>query len=218
MPKRINIIGEQYGRLTVLKEVEQIGYERRFLCKCICGNEKIVGMSQLRTGKTKSCGCLNKEITSQKNTRDLTGKRFGKLTVIGRSKEKHQTQTKAIWQCKCDCGNTLDVLSTYLTSGDTTSCGCHRKQLGIELQQNNKKNFWNDGVFSPILKSKRRSDNTTGVKGVSLNRRNGKYRAQISIKGKKIYLGEYPTIEQAAKAREAGEEKYHSPYLEDRND
>lgn len=58
---------------------------------------------------------------------DLTGQRFGRLTVIkrnGSSKDK-----RAMWMCKCDCGNTITVIGKYLLNGDTQSCGCIRKEL-----------------------------------------------------------------------------------------
>ncbi|AWP37755.1 hypothetical protein CYJ15_12575 [Heyndrickxia coagulans] len=216
--KRIDITGQRFGRLVAIREVEPIGYARRYLCKCDCGKEKIVRMNQLRTGKTKSCGCLNREVTSKKNTVNLTGKRFGKLTVTGRSNKKHDTQTKAIWHCRCDCGNEIDVLSTYLTSGEVKSCGCHRREIGKNLQKYNAEHLQKDGVFIPILKSKVRSDSSTGIKGVTLNRKSGKYRASLTIKGKRIYLGEYESIENAAKARKAGEEKYFRPYLEENDE
>jgi len=52
---------------------------------------------------------------------DFTGKRFGRLTVIARSK------TQYCWICKCDCGKTIDVKHGNLQSGHTKSCGCLSK-------------------------------------------------------------------------------------------
>lgn len=211
MNKKIDITGDRYGRLFVIKEVEPNGYLRRWLCQCDCGNQKIVAMNQLRTGKTRSCGCLNRKITSTKNSVDLTGQRFGKLTVVKRSSKKNG---RVVWLCQCDCGKTVNVVSSYLTNGDTVSCGCRHAEIGEELQKYNINNLTKDGVFTPVLKSKIRADNTTGVKGVTYNRRTKKYRAQIKVKGKRYYLGEYPTLEEARKAREEGEKRYHLPFLE----
>lgn len=57
------MIGEQFGRLTVISFVGRDKYRNKFyLCKCKCGTEKIIFRSSLKTGATKSCGCLNKEI------------------------------------------------------------------------------------------------------------------------------------------------------------
>ena len=54
-------------------------------------------------------------------TVDLTGQRFGKLFVDGYAGSRNG---RSVWHCKCDCGNTIDVFSSYLTTGDTKSCGC----------------------------------------------------------------------------------------------
>ena len=56
---------------------------------------------------------------------DLTGKRFGKLTVIRR--EGTNKRGLATWLCQCDCGNTKTVCGRELVVGDTKSCGCSRR-------------------------------------------------------------------------------------------
>lgn len=61
--------------------------------------------------------------------RDLIGRRFGRLVVIEKLPSK---KGKSVWRCKCDCGNIKDVPSTYLTSGDTKSCGCLFKEKSKE--------------------------------------------------------------------------------------
>jgi len=61
--------------------------------------------------------------------KDITGKRFGRLVVTGRSdNEKHKVR----WICKCDCGNETIVTADSLLSGKTKSCGCLRKRVGEE--------------------------------------------------------------------------------------
>ena len=58
---------------------------------------------------------------------DLTGQKFGKLTVIQRAKS---TNKNAKWLCRCDCGNCSTVFGADLRSGRTQSCGCiHSEQL-----------------------------------------------------------------------------------------
>lgn len=56
---------------------------------------------------------------------DLTGLRFGKLTVIRRA-ELDTKSGNAKWVCKCDCGNISTVIGSKLRSGHTKSCGCNR--------------------------------------------------------------------------------------------
>jgi hypothetical protein len=59
----------KYGLLTLINEVEPLYNKkvRRFLCKCECGNEKIIHLTNLNNGSTKSCGCLNKLLVSKRN-------------------------------------------------------------------------------------------------------------------------------------------------------
>ena len=57
---------------------------------------------------------------------DLTGKRFGRLTVVERSSEKRKRRG-TFWVCKCDCGNVVVVPRCHLIDGHTKSCGCYHK-------------------------------------------------------------------------------------------
>ena len=59
--------------------------------------------------------------------KDLTGQRFGRLTVIKRV--KNNKYGKAMWLCQCECGNTKEIYSYSLTSGKSKSCGCLHKEL-----------------------------------------------------------------------------------------
>lgn len=212
--KLIDLTGDRYGRLVVVEESERKGYSRRWKCRCDCGNETIVHMSSLRSGNTTSCGCFQRERTSQTNFSDLSGKQFGRLTALEATFRKGR---RVYWSCKCECGNDREVSADRLLQGVTKSCGCLRTDEGNALQKYNKDNLTKDGVFTPILRRKVRSDNQSGVKGVhKRTRKNGSvyYEAYIKIKGKSHYLGSRPTAEEAAKLRKVGEEKYHKPYLQ----
>ena len=62
--------------------------------------------------------------------KNLVGKQFGRLTVIeraGKDKFRH-----VIWKCKCECGNYINIVGYSLERGQTTSCGCYRKEKSIE--------------------------------------------------------------------------------------
>lgn len=59
------IPGERFSKLVVLKEVFREGKGRWVLCKCDCGNEKIVSLSNLRQGNVKSCRCLLHNATTK---------------------------------------------------------------------------------------------------------------------------------------------------------
>jgi len=59
---------------------------------------------------------------------DLTGKRFGKLTVLSESSNRNSNGA-VIWLCKCDCGKTKEIVSQSLIRGLTTSCGCYGNSM-----------------------------------------------------------------------------------------
>lgn len=120
-PARLDLTGERYGMLTVVSETSRVGKHRRYICRCDCGNEVPVKVDSLRSGNTKSCGCL-KSKTPPPKFKDLTGKRYGRLVVIERSYEKARNN-HSFWLCKCDCGNTRIADSADLHNGVTTNCG-----------------------------------------------------------------------------------------------
>lgn len=66
----IDITGNKYGRLTVIS-FQKTGKDRsaKWLCKCDCGNECVVDGYRMRSGKTKSCGCLSSETARKKATK-----------------------------------------------------------------------------------------------------------------------------------------------------
>jgi len=61
---------------------------------------------------------------------NLAGVKFGRLTAIGIAFRKNGA---IHWQCKCDCGNEPAVRGRDLTSGDTRSCGCLRRDVAREM-------------------------------------------------------------------------------------
>lgn len=72
---------------------------------------------------------------------DLTGKTFGRLTVVERAENDKWNKTQ--WKCKCSCGNINIVLGHSLRCGDTKSCGCLRTEILA------KGNFVHGMVYSP---------------------------------------------------------------------
>lgn len=68
MSKLIDLTGQRFGRLVVIKRNGSDGNRNAtWDCCCDCGNKTVVSGSELRRGRTKSCGCLVKELTSQIN-------------------------------------------------------------------------------------------------------------------------------------------------------
>lgn len=109
------------------------GHNIYWICQCDCGNLVSVNTcnlrSSIRENRNASCGKCHAQI------KDLTGQKFGKLTVLGIDEDKPSTREngwKVSWLCKCDCGNIISVYGTNLTRNHTTSCGCRSRSIGEE--------------------------------------------------------------------------------------
>lgn len=133
MGKALDLTNQRFGRLIAIQPTK----ERRnnsiiWKCQCDCGKICYTSASNLRTGGTKSCGCLKQEKDKQPkgNVINLIGKKFGHLTVI--SRQGSDKRGEALWKCECDCSahNHLIVLGSNLRTGHTTSCGCERRSKG----------------------------------------------------------------------------------------
>lgn len=70
MKRRLDLTGQRFGRLTVLRPAENIGGKPAWVCRCDCGEEAIVKDYHLRYGQTRSCGCLHRK--SKENPLGLT--------------------------------------------------------------------------------------------------------------------------------------------------
>ena len=125
MPKAQNLIGNKYGKLTVLSKTDErkhgyVVYE----CLCDCGNHHKVTSYALKSGNIKSCGCSKKETLSIKAESQMIGKKFGLLTVIGKDEMNKSPNGSYKWLCQCECGNTCSVSTQNLKQNKTQSCGC----------------------------------------------------------------------------------------------
>lgn len=106
----------------------------QWLCKCDCGNEKVIDQALLISGSTNSCGCLNKERGALRR-KDLTGQRFGRLVVIeyAGSRVTPNGTHKSLWKCRCDCGKETVIQGDDLKCGTSQSCGCLKLERTTEL-------------------------------------------------------------------------------------
>lgn len=118
LPNRfINIKGEQYNNLKVLYLVGFKNKRSEWLCQCLnCGKYTIINSHNLRTGHSKSCGCL----ISEKLRTDLTGKTFNFLKVLRYDKSINENP---YWIVEClNCGKIYSVCGDSLKR--QISCGC----------------------------------------------------------------------------------------------
>lgn len=111
-----DLTGKVFGSLTILGKY---GPEH-WSCLCKCGKMHIAGHYNLIKGSTTSCGC-------SRNIKLINiGDKFGSLTVVEgpflKNSRKH-------YLCTCICGKSTVVSHRPLLVGDTTSCGCYRKEV-----------------------------------------------------------------------------------------
>lgn len=129
MPK-IDLTNKSYEFFTVYERNEertkQNGRNVFWNCKCVCGNIFVATTSDIIRGVRKSCGCKKKELLSQAHLQDITGQRFGRLTVLYRdlSHQYNHKKPRTYWMCQCDCGNIVSVERQHLVCRGQKSCGC----------------------------------------------------------------------------------------------
>lgn len=130
MPNKIDLTGQRFGRLLVFEEAERNEWCKvMWRCQCDCGIIKVISGCDLRSGRTKSCGCLGKERVSKANRIDITGQRFGRYLVLESAYSKNG---RIYWKCLCDCGTMKIVSGKLLRNGTTKSCGCLMRERTSE--------------------------------------------------------------------------------------
>ena len=148
MTRREDLTGRRFGRLTV---VEFYGYDRRgrtqWLCKCDCGNTKVVRAFDLKGGKVVSCGCYWKERLVEYNTKHNMCNTHPKLY------HEHYTMIKRCYDKNCNnysrygargikvCDRWRDDIHNFY---DDVSILPHFEEDGYSLDR-----IDNDGDYTP---------------------------------------------------------------------
>jgi len=140
--KSTDLIGKTFERLTILN-IFRKGEKKRICCECqcICGNIKIIPYDGIKSGHTKSCGCLQKERIREAKFINLIGERSGKIRAtkcVGQNKNK-----AFLWSYICDCGKEGIVSSSNFRN--IKSCGCTRREKTAQRNRANaglNKNCW----------------------------------------------------------------------------
>jgi len=131
-----DLIGKKFNKLTVIGYAYKQRGRHFWNCLCDCGNVKAICQDEFKRGKTKSCGCHKH---TWKKLIDISGQKFGRLTAI-RFLRKNKSQY--YWECKCDCGNVVEIDSGRLRSGATKSCGCLRSDVSKENVKKAQSSRW----------------------------------------------------------------------------
>lgn len=204
-----NLIGRKYGKLTV---VELLGSDtqgqRQWRCRCDCGGTRIVTTGNLNAGRTTNCGC--------KKSPDLTGKVFGRLTVLERSDKRvsRGQRTVPTWRCRCECGAIVEKATDILTNDDVSMClDCAQKYTAAIARKS--AGFVGGTQVTKLRNMSPNAANTSGVRGVYFEKRTNTWRARLKFKGKIMSFGSYVRFEDAVLARKEAEQLYFGEFLEE---
>ena len=219
MSRRKDETGNVYGRLTVISyggtEVKPSGQKfSTWICLCECGEQTTVAASALRQGATQSCGCFHKERSIESNT---THGDAGKTAynawcsmrarcLIPTSSGYSDYGGRGI----TICDRWVDEKDGYLNFlGDM---GEPPKSTSLD-RINNDGNYypencrWADKSTQNFNRHKLKR-NTSGRTGVTYVKSRDRWRAEILLNYKRIYLGQFLHKEDAILARESAELKY----------
>lgn len=215
MIKTDDLTGNVYGRLTVLNREEDKGREHTWLCRCECGNTKIIRGPGLKYGRVKSCGCFRKDITAKRSTKHgLSDSRFyriwcGMKTRCNNPNDKfyHIYGGKGIyfdngWE---EFNNFKeDMYDSYLR---------HVKDFGeshTTLDRiDSSKGYTKDNCrWATPLEQVKNRNYKSGHVGVNRDSNNEGWVATIGVDYKLKYLGYFKDKEDAVKARKEAELKY----------
>lgn len=132
--RAIDVTGMIFGRLSVACRSQfRPGF---WSCVCSCGNKTETTATKLKSGHTRSCGCLTREghaDRGRRRTKDRTGNRYGRWLVVGYAGSTIVTpgrsKSEASWLCRCDCGVEKVVRGGNLHNGSSKSCGCLAREM-----------------------------------------------------------------------------------------
>ena len=235
MGKFVDLTGLVFGRLTVLERVDDYvspnGHHNAcWLCECSCINHTkiVVAGYQLKTGNTKSCGCLKRERIIKQN---IARKKYNDYEIQEDYVIMYTTKGEPFFVDLEDFWKVRTVLwhkdvQGYIVSSNGEKI--HRLIMdcpnglevdhvhGVQTRNDNRKYNLRVGTHgenqmnSPVY-----SSNTSGVTGVYKGKRGHGWYAVINRDGKSIYLGQCDTFEEAVQRRKKAEEKYFGEWSYD---
>ena len=219
MGKKLDLVGQVFARLTVIKKgsgyVSPTSTKTTWICECSCGNTKEIVGASLRNGTTTSCGCYNKEI--------------GRLRKSNLKHGACRTPEYQAWvNAKKRCYDKKDKTYDYYGGRGITMCPewindfqafynyIGKRKPGESLDRINPNGNYEPGNVrwaTPSVQSinqRKYSNNKSGHKGIYWNKQTSKWIAEITVNNKKAYLGSFFDIKDAINVRMKAEEKYHN--------
>ena len=228
MGKFIDVTGQRFGRLTVIERAPDhvtAGGHKHVVwkCQCDCGNITYVQSGSLRRGEIVSCGCYLKEIVKVINKKYNRFERHEDYVIGYTSKgepfivdsEDYEKIKDICWSKNnygylCGWLNGKHVpLARFLLNPPDGMVVDHKNH---RLEDNRRCNLRVVSVSENAMNEVRRSDNTSGAKGVSWKKAYRKWTTNINVDGKQIFLGNYDRRRDAIRARKTAEDKLHGQF------
>lgn len=220
--------GARFGLLTVIREEPA---RRRgavhWQCACDCGVQPVVSGSNLRRGKTRSCGCLRKAPRAKKPKEELTAEKARELlsydpgtgVLTWRAPRSHNVKPGDT--TGCPMGNYLGLaigrrtyrahrIAWLIYHGEWPSGQIDH--VDGDFRNNRIANLRLADCSQNGANSRRPKNNTSGHKGVTWRKSLGKWQAHIGVRGKKLHLGFYDTSEEAAAAYRRAAREYFGQF------
>lgn len=226
MPKQYNLIGERFGKLTVvgLYGKDKAG-NLTWNCLCDCGNNRIETTHTLVSGKVVNCGCERKKY-------DIKPKKGNEYVIVDEIAYVKMMTSDKVMLCDADDWEqwkqyywniSKDGYVRAFVDGKTVVYHHHlldakdgyvRDHINRNRLDNRKCNLRYATFHANSLNKSISKVNTSGYCGVAYEKRIGKWRTYIYFNNKMIHIGYYDNQEDAIKARKEAETKYHKPILE----
>lgn len=126
-PSDGDLTGQVFSDLTVIAR-GPVGHRRnrRWICRCVCGNETTATTVRLKNGGKKSCGCLR----SARGRIEMIGKQFGWLRVLATAPSRRRgSKLRVMYRVLCTrCGKETEAHGDSMRNGASVSCGCYRDE------------------------------------------------------------------------------------------
>lgn len=243
MAKPLDLVGQKFNRLLVIERVEDKidansgKHKSRFKCLCDCGNYTIQLGTNIKSGRVKSCGCYHKEVSSKifsesthrkkYNTYDLTGE-YGIGYTLKEEPFYFDLENYDKIKDICWYMNSRGYLVGY-NSDNSKTIKMHRYIMGLtendsqvidhinstRKMDNRKCNLRITSQAKNTINRQTSKTNTSGITGVSFNRRKQKWVAYITYNKKRKHLGYFSSKEEAIIARKEAENKYFKEFSKD---
>ena len=238
MKKVVDLTNQTFGRLKVIQRAEdyispQGKHLIRWLCECGCEehNKVIVNASCLRSGHTKSCGCLQKEKARQTYKHNKYSKKYNKYILsndygIGYTSNSNKefffdledyikikdytwSENKDGYIVSKFADGTEYKLYRLVTNCPNNMVVDH---INHNILDNRKENLRICTISNNSMNRKLAKNNTSGVTGVHWNKKLNKWIAKITVDHHTIYLGSYDDFAQAIKIRKQAQDKYFGEF------